>query len=63
MCIRHTPTSLGAQAVERARGARVRDTSLIIAAPAAIAARITAGLRVSTETAMPSPASVSTMRR
>ena len=42
-----------------APGRRSASTSLTIAAPAAIAARITAGLRVSTDTATPSPASAS----
>ena len=43
-----------------APGAVNAPMSLIIDAPAAIAARITAGLRVSTATAMPSPASAAT---
>ena len=47
MCIRQTPTPLCAHA-SIAPGAVSAPMSLIIAAPAAAAARITAGLRVST---------------
>ena len=60
MCIRQTPTPPCTHA-SSAPGDVNADTSLIIAAPAAIAARITAGLRVSTDTATPSPASVCVM--
>ena len=46
MCIRHT-AAFDAASASSAPGARIASTSLIIAAPAAIAARITRGLRVS----------------
>ena len=56
MCIRQTPASAAATA-SIAPGAVRPQTSLIIDAPAASAARITAGLRVSTDTATPSATS------
>ncbi len=56
MCIRHTAASLPASA-SSAPGACSARTSLIIAAPAASAARITAGFIVSTETTIPAAAS------
>ena len=49
MCMRHT-AALRRATVSSAPGARKAITSFIMAAPAAIAARITSGFRVSTET-------------
>src|SRR6266545_2303055 len=57
MCMRQTATGASAPATAfSAPGERRAETSLIIAAPAAIAARITAGLHVSALTGAPSAA-------